>query len=49
VCMGINTEEKRNHTVVRLGRGLPPHRATRLSISPGIDPVETDAFSLLIV
>ncbi len=47
--MGINTDEKRNHTAVRLGRGLPPHRATRLGISPGIDPVETDAFSLLIV
>jgi hypothetical protein len=42
--MGINTEEKRNHTAVRLGRGLPPHRATRLGISPGIDPVETDTF-----
>jgi hypothetical protein len=47
--MAINTEEKRNHTAVRLGRGLPPHKVTRVCISPGIDPVETDAFRLLIV
>jgi hypothetical protein len=47
--MGINTEEKRNHTAVRLGRGLPPHRVTRLGISPGIDAAEADTFRAVVV
>jgi hypothetical protein len=47
--MGFNTEEKRIHTAVRLGRGLPPHRVTRLGISPGIDAAEAATFRAVAV
>jgi len=46
---GNRYRRERNHTAVRLGSSLPPHRVTRPGFSPGSLSRETDAFSAVVV